>query len=64
MQFSPFTVEQLQTPEGVAQLNEFLQDVVSFMPISIKKGATQAAAGAAVNELWVDTDDNTVKIGV
>jgi len=30
----------------------------------IKSGSTQGAAGAAANELWHDTDDNTIKIGV
>lgn len=31
---------------------------------NLKSGATQAAAGAAANELWHDTDDNSIKIGV
>jgi len=31
---------------------------------SLKSGATQAAAGAAADELWHDTDDHTIKIGV
>lgn len=30
----------------------------------IKSGATQVAAGAAVGEVWWDTDDNTLKMGV
>jgi len=31
---------------------------------ALKSGATQAAAGAAEDELWVDTDDdNTIKLG-
>ena len=30
----------------------------------LKSGTTQAGAGAAANELWVDTDDdNTLKVG-
>lgn len=32
---------------------------------SLKSGINQGAAGAAANELWVDTDDdNTIKLGV
>lgn len=31
---------------------------------SLKSGANQGAAGAAVNELWVDTGDQTIKLGV
>ena len=34
-----------------------------FMP-NLKSGANQAAAGAAADELYHDTDDNTIKIGV
>ena len=31
---------------------------------NMKSGATQVAAGAAAGELWHDTDDDTVKMGV
>ena len=31
---------------------------------SLKSGANQGAAGAAANELWRDTADNTIKLGV
>ncbi len=31
---------------------------------ALKSGANQGAAGAAVGELWHDTDDDTVKMGV
>ena len=31
---------------------------------NLKSGADQVAAGAAINELWHDTDDHTIKIGV
>jgi len=31
---------------------------------NIKSGATQAAAGANAGDLWTDTDDNTIKLGV
>lgn len=62
MNFVPLTVEQLKTPEGVAQLNEFLGMVLTNVPI-IKKGTTQAAAGAAAGEIWCDSDDNTLKLG-
>ena len=33
-------------------------------PDGIKSGATQGAAGAAAGELWHDTDDNLIKMGV
>jgi len=36
----------------------------SLFLTGLKSGANQGAAGAAVNELWRDTADNTVKIGV
>ena len=35
----------------------------AFYAASLKSGATQVAAGAAAGELWVDTDDDTVKRG-
>ncbi len=31
---------------------------------NLKSGATQGAAGAVIGELWHDTDDETVKMGV
>ena len=32
--------------------------------LALKSGTTQGGAGAAANELWVDTDDgNTIKLG-
>ena len=34
-----------------------------FFP-NMKSGADQAAAGAAAGELYIDTDDNTIKVGV
>jgi hypothetical protein len=36
----------------------------SIFMYHLKSGANQGAAGAAVGELWVDTNDNTIKIGV
>ena len=30
----------------------------------LKSGTTQGNAGAIINELWRDTADNTIKIGV
>ncbi len=33
-------------------------------PVGIKSGATQGGAGAAAGELWHDTDDNLIKMGV
>ena len=30
---------------------------------SLKSGADQGAAGAATGELWIDTDDQTIKVG-
>jgi hypothetical protein len=38
-------------------------DAAVFMP-NIKSGANQGAAGAAKGELWHDTDDDTIKLGV
>ncbi len=35
-----------------------------IFPEAIKSGATQGAAGAAAGELWHDTDDDSIKIGV
>ena len=35
-----------------------------IFPVGIKSGATQGAAGAAAGELWHDTDDNLIKMGV
>lgn len=35
----------------------------TFLP-GLKSGVDQASAGALVNELWVDTNDNSVKRGV
>lgn len=31
---------------------------------NLKSGANQAAAGAAAGEMWVDTSDNSIKLGV
>ena len=31
---------------------------------NLKSGANQGAAGAAANELWIDTADQTIKVGV
>jgi hypothetical protein len=36
---------------------------VELMP-SLKSGVSQVGAGAAANELWRDTADNSIKIGV
>lgn len=36
----------------------------SVYMFDLPSGATQAAAGAGVDELWHDTDDHTIKIGV
>jgi hypothetical protein len=55
-----------------AQLAYLNQDVKttaspSFTSLSLtglKSGATQGAAGAVADELWHDTGDNTIKIGV
>jgi len=44
-------------------LNLDLGDGGVFMT-KLKSGANQVAAGAAANELWVDTADQTIKLGV
>ena len=44
-------------------LNMDLGDGGIFMT-KLKSGANQGAAGAAANELWVDTADQTIKLGV
>eukprot|EP00919_Chromeraceae_sp_WS-2016_P030963 GHVR01073217.1.p1 GENE.GHVR01073217.1~~GHVR01073217.1.p1 ORF type:complete len:377 (-),score=48.20 GHVR01073217.1:305-1435(-) len=44
-------------------LNLDLGDGGIFMT-KLKSGANQGAAGAAANELWVDTADQTIKLGV
>ena len=31
---------------------------------SLKSGVSQIDAGASANELWIDTADNSIKIGV
>ncbi len=36
----------------------------STFAYGLKSGASQGAAGAAANELWIDTADNSIKIGV
>jgi len=54
------------TPDGTNTLTLQMyidQDGGIFM-YNLKSGANQAAAGAAANELYHDTDDNTIKIGV
>ena len=63
MKFIPFTHETLNTPQGVAQLNEYLGQVLTLVPSKMKSGTTQTTAGASAGELWLDTDDNTVKVG-
>ncbi len=57
----------LTTPNGSTSRTRRMtidEDGGIFM-LSIKSGTTQGGAGAAVDELWVDTnDDNTIKLGV
>ena len=53
------------TPGDWPKLRQILQRMIIrklFVP-QIKKGTSQADAGAAADELWVDTTDNTVKLG-
>lgn len=53
------------TPNGsttIAAAVDIYGDGV-FMNV-LKSGANQGAAGAAANELWVDTADQTIKLGV
>ena len=63
MPLKRLTVEDLQTPEGVRVLNEFLQTCVTYIPEELKTGTTQTTAGAGAGELYVDTDTNAVMLG-
>jgi len=60
---------ELKNNIGSALSLEFLTDLIdSKLSIlngnSLKSGVDQATAGAAANELWIDTNDNSLKIGV
>ena len=46
---------------GVPQITTTTSGVFMF---NLKSGANQGAAGASANELWIDTADNSIKIGV
>lgn len=52
------------TSTGAARAVRFMiaPDGGIFM-YNLKAGANQGAAGAATDELWVDTDDQTIKLG-
>jgi len=39
-----------------------LQKIADLIPL--KSGSTQNDAGAAANEKWIDTGDQTIKVGV
>lgn len=42
---------------------ELLTRQYKVIKMKLKSGSTQAAAGASEGELWVDTDDQTIKLG-
>lgn len=44
--------------------NDHPQYLLIIDASNLKSGANQGAAGAAANEIWIDTNDNTLKIGV
>ena len=49
----------------VATVSKFMIDNSGgIFPGGMKSGANQGASGAAVDELWHDTNDNTIKMGV
>lgn len=56
-------VGQLQFYAGVLLLRMAVKNSGVFM-YNLKSGTDQANAGAAINELYRDTDDNSIKIGV
>lgn len=49
---------------GGMSLNGTLETNNAVTFTGLKSGTTQGAAGAAVNELWHDTNNNQIKIGV
>ena len=44
-------------------MNKIKLEGNSYM-YGLKAGVDQATAGASANEIWVDTNDNSLKIGV
>lgn len=48
----------------IKHIKEGLTISKSLCLVDCKSGANQAAAGAIANELWIDTADNSIKIGV
>jgi hypothetical protein len=61
----PGRIEFYTTPDGSGSASERMRIDNSggvFM-YNLKSGANQGAAGAAANELWVDTGDQTIKLG-
>lgn len=55
-------VEEIKNNAGVTTYS--IDGNGSITASGLKSGANQGAAGALVNELWKDTTDNTVKVGV
>lgn len=48
-----------------ALLTDIIDSKLSITDASgLKSGVDQATAGASVNEPWIDTNDNSFKIGV
>jgi len=63
------TDQELKDGMGKTLSSSFLTDIIdSKLSITdaggLKSGVDQATAGAAANELWIDTNDNSLKIGV
>ena len=60
-QISFLTAANNTTVTGTSRM-AILSDGGIYM-FSLKSGANQGAAGAAANELWIDTADQTIKLG-
>lgn len=63
------TDQELKDLIGKTLTSQLLTDIIDSKLSTIdasglKSGVDQATAGAAANELWIDTNDNSIKIGV
>jgi hypothetical protein len=63
------TDQELKALIGKTLTSELLTDIIdsklSIIDASgLKSGANQGASGAVANEPWIDTNDNTIKVGV
>ena len=63
------TDQELKASIGKTLTSDLLTDIIdSKLSITdasgLKSGVDQATAGASINEPWIDTTDNTIKVGV